>query len=81
MFFVHEEESDKRENLSWQERYCPEGEKCRNQSCKYDENKHKSMKDIFCKFQEKCKKSGCAYKHEDDRPTFLGRCTKNCKTK
>ena len=80
-FFVQEEETDSRENLYRQERYCPEGENCINQSCKYDESKHKNMKDILCRFQERCTKSECAYKHEAERSSFLGRCTKKCQAK
>ena len=80
-FFVHEDQSGFEDNRSWQEKYCSEGDKCKNQSCKYDESKHKNLKDILCKFQEKCKKFECLYKHEAKRAAFLGNCEKSCQPK
>ena len=82
-FFVHQEEinSDLGEEKLRQEKYCPEGENCHNQSCNYGENKHKNLKNILCRFQQRCDKPECIYKHVADRASFLWNCTKNYEAK
>ena len=81
-FFVHKESTPQsEENGNRQYRYCVQGEECQNQSCEFDETKHKNMKDIMCRFQARCNRSECAFKHIVERASFLGNCTQNYKRK
>ena len=59
-FFIHEDESNQEADEIRQNRYCPESEKCQDQSCKYDESKHQNLNAILY-FQSKCNKSNCMY--------------------
>ena len=66
-FFEHEKDSNvpgTKEDL-----YCPNGEKCNDQSCKFSEQKHKST--FLCKFQANCNRLNCQYKHNMPRKAFL----------
>ena len=51
---------------------CPNGEKCSDQTCLFNEQQHKSPQQMFCRFQLRCNRSGCPYKHSTTRRAFLG---------
>ena len=76
-FFDHNNDSQSQQNKAGQTRYCPDGERCENQSCKFSEKNHSNMKDVLCRFQAKCNRSECFYKHVVERVSFLGDCSPN----
>ena len=82
-FFEHEDDSSKiqNENRAEKSRYCPEGEKCENQSCEYNETNHLGVKNVMCRFQAKCNRPECMFKHVMERASFLGDCTQNYRKK
>ena len=55
-----------------QESGCPNGEKCSNQECEFNENEHKNSRKIMCRFQARCNRGGCQYQHIGQRQAFLG---------
>ena len=82
-FFQHDGESHNKSKVDDMKKltFCPEGENCRNQSCEYNEEKHKELKHILCRFQSKCNRPECAFKHIVDRAAFLEVCRQSYKTK
>ena len=82
-FFVHEEVSNFQSEYqnTKQSRYCLKGENCDNQSCEYDETKHKKIKDVLCRFQSKCNRSECMFKHVMEKASFLENCDQSSKRK
>ena len=52
---------------------CPEGEKCKNQSCKFSEQSHTKLKSkLLCNFQANCNRLNCPFQHTVTRKAFLG---------
>ena len=66
-FFEHERESNVYE--AYEALNCPDGEKCKNQSCNFSEQKHTSIS--ICKFQANCNRLNCQFKHNVPRKAFL----------
>ena len=51
--------------------YCPSGQMCNDQTCKFSEQKHIKPK-VLCIFQSNCKRLNCPYTHTATRKAFLG---------
>ena len=51
---------------------CPNGEKCSDQTCTFNEQQHRCAIQSLCKFQAQCNIFGCQYKHNVARRAFLG---------
>ena len=66
-FFEHEKDNSVTEHNA--SSYCPNGEKCSDQSCKYTEKRHISS--VLCKFQASCNRLNCQFKHSVARKAFL----------
>ena len=66
-FFEHEKDNSVTERNAYS--YCPNGEKCDDQSCKYNEQRHTSS--VLCKFQAICNRLNCQFKHSVPRKAFL----------
>ena len=52
-FFSHDESTTARPSP-----FCPRGDACSDQTCKYSDSNHINMKNILCKFQAYCKGKG-----------------------
>ena len=51
---------------------CPNGQNCSDQSCSFNEQKHRNVNQNLCRFQARCNRAGCLYKHNVARQAFLG---------
>ena len=67
-FFEHEKDINVPEEYDGLS--CPNGEKCKDQTCKFSEQRHSIT--ILCKFQANCNRLNCQYKHNLPRKAFLG---------
>ena len=83
VFFIHDDSPSTKssESEQRQSKYCPEGDKCEDQSCQYTEANHKNMNSVLCRFQSKCNRSDCVFKHLFEKASFLGDCRANSKRK
>ena len=51
--------------------FCPNGQMCNDQACKFSDKKH-AKQNVLCMFQANCKRLNCSYTHTTTRKAFLG---------
>ena len=51
--------------------YCPNGQMCNDQTCKFSEQRHEKG-NVLCTFQTNCNRLNCPFIHTVERKAFLG---------